>query len=74
MEYVEMIERVLQSGANVVLNSLTVDAARRLVLVARSSGASITFVGGYTSDSMIELATLGGKSVTFDLAKYPAKD
>lgn len=74
MEYAEAMERVLQSGGNLTLNSSTHDFMKRLAKTARSGGGHVTFVGAFSYEIMIELAKLGGKHVTLDIAKYPARE
>jgi D-arabinose 1-dehydrogenase-like Zn-dependent alcohol dehydrogenase len=71
---VDFAESYLSTGANLVINTMSVEHLVQLASVARAAGGHLTIVGTMGIDHMMVVAEAGGRHVTFDTASYPAKD
>lgn len=60
------IRNLVETGANVIVNSGTPDNLIELVRTARQSGARVTVNIGGPSELLQKLADAGGNQVTFD--------
>ena len=71
---VDYAERYLETGGNLVINTMAIEYLLRLARAARAAGGHLTIVGSMAIDYMVAVGEAGGSHVTFDTARYRAKD